>query len=50
MEKGIKMSYGWDDVYDYDYTDTTRCMAEQYLEDRYIEEQIEERSRNEARI
>jgi len=50
MEKGIKMSYGWDDVYDYDYQDSTIYMAEQYLEDRYIEEQIEERGRNEARI
>lgn len=44
------MSYGWNDVYDYDYEDTPRYMAEQYLEDRYIEEQIEERARNEARI
>lgn len=44
------MSYGWNDVYDYDYEDTPCYMAEQYLEDRYIEEQIEERTRNEARI
>lgn len=34
----------------YDYEDTQRYMSEQYLENRYIEEQIEERTRNEARI
>lgn len=40
----------WNGVYDYDYEDTPEYMAEQYLEDGYIEEQIEERERNEARV
>ena len=44
------MSYGWNDVYDYDYEDTPTYLGEQYLEKKYIEEQIEERARNEARI
>lgn len=34
----------------YDYEDSARYMAEEYLENRYIDEQIEERERNEARI
>ena len=36
----------WNGVYDYDYEDTPEYMAEQYLEDRYIEEEIERRTRN----
>ena len=33
-----------------DYEDTSRYLGEKYMEDRYTEEQIEERGRNEARI
>lgn len=27
------MSYGWDDVYDYDYEDTTMYMKQQIIEE-----------------
>lgn len=40
----------WNGVYDYDYEDTQNYIAEQYLEDMLIEERIEERGRNEARV
>ena len=40
----------WNGIYDYDYEDTPEYIAEQDLEDRYIEEQIEERARNETRV
>lgn len=50
MEKGVKM-FGQEEYGErYDYEDSARYMAEQNLENRYIEEQIEERTRNEARI
>lgn len=33
-----------------DYEDTSRFLGEQYLEKQYIENEIEERMRNESRV
>lgn len=35
------MSYGWNDVYDYDYEDTSEYMGQKIIEDMIIEEMRE---------
>lgn len=35
------MSYGWNDVYDYDYEDTPEYMCQKITEDMIIEEMRE---------
>lgn len=35
------MSYGWNDIYDYDYEDTPEYMGQQIIEDMIIEEMRE---------
>lgn len=35
------MSYGWDDVYDYDYEDSLEYMKQEVIEDMIIEDMRE---------